>query len=560
MKSVSAFLIFFPMELCILKNCEKSSFSFCYFMGSHGMTKGFARRKLIFLFSTFFVRLREEMGGEIVGKVLDFCAKDDAKYVFSLILSLLFATALRRFSSSVVRLWFSLLCGLSVSLVFLQHDFIHSFFTILVCFLFERVFQLYPLFVLLSHLACSSFQVTGLLLFVLPKIKHFEYLALTFIWVHLIYIRLYTNVHGVGNAFQLILTLKFFFFFFSLFFFLSLFFPFFFLSFLFLSFPSPLSFSLFLPLFYRLSSLCWDIKDHQPHKKGEEKDDINFSIPSSLFQYFWYALPLFPSSLPNTLPYHPTSPTAMPTSSQDPSLVLSSPTMIISLLLMMAIAPPVTLVTCSPTPGPLPQNPHGKGFSSFLSFFLSLSPLSLFPSLFLSLFSFLIPPLYRHLLTFVPILTLYVLFEKFLPFSYVKTLEYLDQPFVYRVGYYLISAYSLRLKFYFVWTVAESSCTAARVGYPYEVRTIDIYEVSFLALIIFSFNPFNFFFSFSCFLTLISQLETTNSAPDFTKFWNMSVVRFLNVFTRKRIPSFIPRQFHSSFSLNSNPPFFSSFP
>ena len=40
------------------------------------------------------------------------------------------------------------------------------------------------------------------------------------------------------------------------------------------------------------------------------------------------------------------------------------------------------------------------------------------------------------------------------------------------------------------------------------------------------------------------QLETTNSAPDFTKFWNMAVVRFLNIFTRKE--SLLLSQGHST--------------
>ena len=89
-------------------------------------------------------------GGEIVGKILEFCAKDDAKYVFSLILSLLFANVLRRISSPFVRSWFSLVCGLFISLVFLQYSFIHSFFTILVCFLFFFFFLFFYFFILSS--------------------------------------------------------------------------------------------------------------------------------------------------------------------------------------------------------------------------------------------------------------------------------------------------------------------------------------------------------------------------------------------------------------------------
>mmetsp|Transcript_21752 Transcript_21752/g.33801 ORF Transcript_21752/g.33801 Transcript_21752/m.33801 type:complete len:457 (-) Transcript_21752:189-1559(-) len=328
-------------------------------------------------------------GKEVVGKVLEFCAKDDAKYVFALIICLVFANVLRRISSSSVRLWFSLVCGVSVSLAFLQYSFIHSFITIL---------------------------VTGLMLFVVPKFPNFESVALTFIWTHLIYIRLYTDVQGVGNAFQLILTLK-------------------------------------------LSSLCWDIKDHETKgKKNDGKDAASFDIPSSFFEYLCYVY-FLPGAFTGPFFTYDDYLSAIDDNhrtSRNPCYML-------------------------PTTRPPPTESTWK----------------------------------RHLLLFIPILALYLLFEKFLPFSYVKTVDYLAQPFYYRFWYYIISAYSLRLKFYFVWTVAESGCTAARVGYPYEVRTVDIYE-----------------------------LETTNSAPDFTKFWNMAVVRFLNVFTRKRIPSFIPRPLH----------------
>ncbi len=76
-----------------------------------------------------------------------------------------------------------------------------------------------------------------------------------------------------------------------------------------------------------------------------------------------------------------------------------------------------------------------------------------------------------------PYLVGFLLFERYLPFSFVKTDAYFDLPFTHRLLYYVVAAYSLRLKFYFVWTAAEASCIAARVSYPFNLQTIDVYQV-----------------------------------------------------------------------------------
>eukprot|EP00211_Chloroparvula_japonica_P007041 CAMPEP_0119118780 /NCGR_PEP_ID=MMETSP1310-20130426/542_1 /TAXON_ID=464262 /ORGANISM="Genus nov. species nov., Strain RCC2339" /LENGTH=387 /DNA_ID=CAMNT_0007108171 /DNA_START=428 /DNA_END=1591 /DNA_ORIENTATION=- len=107
------------------------------------------------------------------------------------------------------------------------------------------------------------------------------------------------------------------------------------------------------------------------------------------------------------------------------------------------------------------------------------------------------------------------IWNKFLPLSSLKTDWFLELPFPLRMAYFVAATYNARFRFYFAWKMAEAACVAAGIARPFDVLTIDVF-----------------------------LLETAISPAIFTKHWNVTVVRFLDCYVRRRIPPQIPRGFH----------------
>tara|TARA_R110002050_G_scaffold258552_3_gene397916 strand:+ start:997 stop:1533 length:537 start_codon:yes stop_codon:yes gene_type:complete len=148
--------------------------------------------------------------------------------------------------------------------------------------------------------------------------------------------------------------------------------------------------------------------------------------------------------------------------------------------------------------------------------------------------------------------------ETFFPISFIKTDSFLELPLVQRFGFFVISTYVARMRFYFAWSFAEASCLVSGVGKPFDVQTIDIFKVCFgctnqVALNFLSIAhlaPFRVLIGLLRLLFLLLQLETALSPAIFTRMWNTRVVRFLDVYVRKKIPKFVPRSLHGEQYMN----------